>query len=171
MVAVQCAECDTIFDRYRSQINDNNFCSKSCYQQWQRDRRVIVCDWCGDEYEEFPCNIEEDKKNFCSPDCQGKWHSEEFRGENHPNWKGGEAWPYTSYWDKHRKKALERDDYECQNCGRGEDELGQTPDVHHIKPYREFENPKEAHELSNLVCLCRSCHIEVEKGGNVPWEE
>ncbi|MFC7210350.1 HNH endonuclease [Natronoarchaeum sp. GCM10025321] len=62
-----------------------------------------------------------------------------------------------------RRTALERDNYECQNCGKGEESLGQNPDVHHQKPVREFEAPAEAHSLENLITLCRSCHRLAEE--------
>jgi hypothetical protein len=29
---------------------------------------------------------------------------------------------------------------------------------------REFDDPQDAHELSNVVCLCRQCHGFVEHG-------
>jgi len=44
------------------------------------------------------------------------------------------------------------------------DELGQKPDVHHIKPFRTFDEPTEAHDLDNLIALCRSCHRNAEEG-------
>lgn len=37
--------------------------------------------------------------------------------------------------------------------------------MHHIKPWRL--NPALRFERSNLVALCRDCHIEKAHGGNV----
>jgi len=42
--------------------------------------------------------------------------------------------------------------------------IGREPDIHHIKPVREFDDPADAHQLDNVVCLCRSCHRTVESG-------
>lgn len=71
---------------------------------------------------------------------------------------------YFGRWSRSRNRALERDDYCCQICGRGPEELGQNPDVHHIKPLRSFEDPQDAHYIDNLVALCRACHQRVEPG-------
>jgi predicted HNH restriction endonuclease len=37
-------------------------------------------------------------------------------------------------------------------------------DVHHRISYFSFPSAVEANQLSNLVCLCRSCHRKVENG-------
>ncbi|WP_306438828.1 HNH endonuclease [Natronococcus pandeyae] len=42
--------------------------------------------------------------------------------------------------------------------------MGREPDVHHITPVREFENPQRAHTVDNLISLCRSCHRLAEIG-------
>ena len=89
--------------------------------------------------------------------------SENVVGKNHHQWLGGTI-PYGPTWWKVRRTALERDDYECQKCGAGVAELGRNPDVHHIEPVRDFEDPEEAHQLDNVVCLCRSCHRRIEDG-------
>jgi len=57
-----------------------------------------------------------------------------------------------------RDKALERDNYTCQDCGKSKDDIGRNPDVHHKKPVKNFENQNDAHTISNLVCLCMDCH-------------
>lgn len=81
-------------------------------------------------------------------------------------WKGGVSayqWRKPN-WREQRKKARERDNNTCQACSTTAKEQGQNMDVHHIIPYREFDNPKEANQLSNLICLCRVCHLRVENG-------
>ncbi|WP_394327071.1 HNH endonuclease [Halopenitus malekzadehii] len=42
--------------------------------------------------------------------------------------------------------------------------MGREPDVHHLKPVREFEDPQDTHTLSNAVTLCRLCHRLAEAG-------
>lgn len=75
-------------------------------------------------------------------------------GDGSPSYQGG--------WDTARKTALERDDYECQDCGRTDDEqrdaYGCGLNVHHKKRYRTFDDPEQAHKLSNLITLCQPCH-------------
>jgi len=67
------------------------------------------------------------------------------------------------------------------------EELGQEPDVHHIKSFHAFVRDaggvidkdditdelfkiigkvsRKANRLDNLICLCRSCHVYVENNG------
>jgi HNH endonuclease len=51
-----------------------------------------------------------------------------------------------------------RDGERCQQCG-STDKL----EVHHIKPLAEGG---EKYELSNLITLCRDCHVEVGRSGH-----
>ncbi|MFC4551560.1 MULTISPECIES: HNH endonuclease [Halorussus] len=87
-------------------------------------------------------------------------------GSDNPNWNGGvdsEEF-YGDGWPRARRRTLERDGHACQQCGADRDTLSQNPDVHHIRPVRTFEDPRDAHTLENLVCLCRDCHLAVERG-------
>jgi len=74
--------------------------------------------------------------------------------------------PYGPEYREQREKALERDSYRCQICGMSHEEHHEKYDrdlhVHHIKPLRTFESPKEANKLDNLMTLCASCHAEWE---------
>ena len=59
-------------------------------------------------------------------------------------------------WLSNRRLALVRDGV-CVECGRAE-----MLDVHHRIPAREFHDSPSAHELSNLVVLCRKHHAEAD---------
>jgi len=80
----------------------------------------------------------------------------------------GEGWN-----EEKRGRVRERDGYECVICGVEQEEYqseyGMALDVHHIRPAREFENGKERNSMSNLVTLCRACHMEWE-GLDLPEE-
>ncbi len=67
---------------------------------------------------------------------------------------------YGSSWAKQRDRARARDDYRCQVCGTAEQD--RVHHVHHKSPFRQFDSPKIANHLSNLVTLCPSCHRRVE---------
>lgn len=67
-------------------------------------------------------------------------------GEKNYKWKGGRGKTMT-------KKALERDNYTCQECGYSEKEIMQ---VDHIQPKALY--PELAHDLENLETLCPNCH-------------
>ena len=91
----------------------------------------------------------------------GKHHTEEtkrkiskaFKGEKHPNWKGGiSRLPYCFEWTCNLKEYIkERDGHECQNpqcCGKNPNDLC----VHHI------DYDKKHCEPINLITVCRSCN-------------
>lgn len=118
----------------------------------QCDRTIRVHEW---RKNRNSCGV------FCSVNCYGRWLSSNVVGKNHHQWNGG-SFAYGTGWWQTRREALRRDDYQCKRCGATAEEIGQNPDVHHITPVREFENPEDAHTLSNVVCLCRSCHRTVE---------
>lgn len=59
---------------------------------------------------------------------------------------------------KWRNAVLERDDYQCQECG-AMDGLH----AHHIKPWARF--PELRLDIGNGVTLCTSCHKDVHRGG------
>lgn len=69
---------------------------------------------------------------------------------------------YGSSWCVSLKRSiLKRDQYRCQSCFVSENQLGQKPDIHHIKPAREWNTKEEHQEMNsskNLISLCRSCH-------------
>lgn len=86
------------------------------------------------------------------------------RGEDHPAWNGGCDTYYGSGWINTANKVRERDGNECQICQVHTDELDidRGLDVHHIIPYRCFDDDGKANDLGNLATLCRSCHREWE---------
>ncbi|MDQ0245998.1 5-methylcytosine-specific restriction endonuclease McrA/endogenous inhibitor of DNA gyrase (YacG/DUF329 family) [Bacillus fengqiuensis] len=100
------------------------------------------------------------KMNFCSDECMITYFRESdfMKGENSPNFIGGGTKYYGPDWSNQRRKARTRDGYCCQDCGISEKELDRELDVHHITPFRFFEDSAEANRLENLVCLCADCH-------------
>lgn len=110
--------------------------------------------------------ISESLTGMTRPDETRRKMSESTRGEANPRWKGGVDPYYGSEWSMARRKARRRNEV-CQNCGAG-DETARL-EVHHIIPLRLFEQSdiaekNDAHDLSNLVTLCRACHMEAEHG-------
>lgn len=71
-------------------------------------------------------------------------------------------------WIVTRRKVLERDNYECQECKKNGRVLtyAHKPDkqkvleIHHIKPLET--NPEMAFEMANLETLCIKCHNKKE---------
>lgn len=87
-------------------------------------------------------------------------------GEYNPMWKGGANDYYGPTWHPARREACERDNWKCRRCGLTNEEhlskFNQELHVHHIRPFRTFDNHEEANEVSNLITLCRECHIKLE---------
>lgn len=63
-------------------------------------------------------------------------------------------------WEDQRWKALNRDNWTCQKCGK--DLNREIAEVHHHRPYAGYGDPVSANELDNLKSLCVDCHQEVE---------
>lgn len=177
-----CEICGTDFEYYPSE-KPGKFCS-TCVEneswrnapklegeenpRWNGGKRQYTCDICDGSFERYPSGVY-GEATLCSRECLGKWVSEEFTGEGHPNRRGGGNEAYGSGWDPIRTKALERDGYACVLCGTDAEELGRNPDVHHIVPVRDFvESPvlsiEDAHTLDNVVSLCIACHRRAEFG-------
>ncbi|MCS4800064.1 HNH endonuclease [Staphylococcus aureus] len=70
-------------------------------------------------------------------------------------------------WQTTRKRVLERDNYECQQCKRDgklttyDKSKHKSLDVDHILSLQH--HPEFAHDLNNLETLCIKCHNKKEK--------
>lgn len=154
-----CPNCGDKFKikRAADKKYNNNFCSRSCYHKWLDKKVEIECKTCGKLFKVKKGR--KDKAKFCSKECEGLAK----RGKNSPFWKehsGGERY-YGPNWVEQRKKAMERDNFECQLCGEVDKLV-----VHHKNPVRDFEPNnviKKANRLENLITLCRSCHQKIER--------
>jgi len=165
--SAECVECGTEFGYYPSD-KDGVYCSECVaeadaflgtpsYAGKDIPRVDTECEQCGEmftvltQYDRYPCR-------FCSHDCLCDWMSDEmYEGERPPN-------VYNGDWLSVRNAALERDTHECQICGKPKEDIGHEPDVHHIEPIRTFDDPQDAHEITNVITLCRRCHRNVEVG-------
>lgn len=177
-----CEICGDEFDYYPSE-KEGLYCS-DCVEteewrhtvslegeenpRWNGGPLDLECDVCGESFERRPGNVTTEAV-FCGEACRREWLSEAFTGEGHPNWRGGGNGPYGKGWADVRRRALERDGYECVVCGTTREELGRNPDVHHIVPVRVFVesddwSKEDAHYLENVVTLCPSCHRRAEFG-------
>ena len=176
-----CERCDAEFEYYESE-KDGLYCP-ACVQsedwrdvpivegedhpRWNGGKREYDCAACGETVERYPGNTGE--VTTCDEDCRAAWLSEAFTGEGHPNWQGGDVGNYGPGWNRVRREALERDDHECQHCGKTREEIGRNPDVHHIVPVRAFASAEDsertdAHRLANVVSLCVDCHRRADVG-------
>jgi len=169
----ECERCGSSFEYYPSD-KDGVYCP-ACVEAAEDflgtpyaetvDPETVTrsCDNCGEQITVLQCNRQYGHGRFCSEECLWDWMSENRRGKQHHQWEGTSK-PYHATWSKVRSAALERDEYQCQNCGIHTDEIGRNPDVHHIEPIRTFDDPLDAHYLDNVISLCPSCHAKTETG-------
>lgn len=166
--------CEICGEKFETHVNnEQRFCSHDCHYKWLHDyltgensphysRIDVTCSECGEVFSRSPSKLEGVTDYYCSRECYYKNHS----GEHAPRWKGGSSNYYGKTWGKQRKKALNRDGHHCQNCGitqeKHQSRYKRELEVHHIKPFRTFEDTKKAHKLENLVTLCTSCHPKIE---------
>lgn len=136
-------------------------------------RVTVTCRYCGSEFSAVRSRAEANEDLYCDRACYRAGLSADRRargtwgGDDNPQWQGGidTADHYGPAWNRQRRRALERDDHTCQRCGVNADKMAAPPEVHHKEPVRTFDDPTDAHTLSNLVTLCRPCHRAVEYQG------
>lgn len=101
-------------------------------------------------------------------------HHPDFLAAKHPNWKGGctperQAFYATQDWADAVKAVWARDDATCQRCKKHhntEDMRGKFH-IHHIV---SFKVPELRATTSNLVLLCKKCHLWVHSNKNAKKE-
>ena len=166
---ILCKECGLPLLGKSSQM----FCSRSCGDTFRLKQIVLKgeCSTCGRSYELTRGAVEGRTRRgritgnltICSDCCTS--------GPCNPNWKGGHKhWSLGRFgrdkdglsWKVQRRLAWERDDFTCQHCGK---KKNRKPDVHHIEPWMN----SQSHALSNLICLCQSCHLKEEAKVQEKW--
>lgn len=187
-VQVNCSQCgkEVIRDPSHVKRNEHFFCGQNCWNKWRsvhmRDEGnpnfstpaiETSCAFCGKAIRRKPWRIGTVKRtrHFCCKEHRAAWHKEHFVGENSPTWKGGSIRYYGPNWNEQKRAARKRDGYKCKACGVSQKKNGKALDVHHIVPFRSFgyvpgenENYLDANVLTNLVALCRNCHMKAEAG-------
>ncbi|WP_436912079.1 HNH endonuclease [Halosimplex marinum] len=148
---IYCPDCVREADEFLG----DNYAEAHDIEQIERE-----CEHCGEEFSVLPCTLRDGGVRFCSRECvsDALYGGRSNRGV------------YTGDWYQVRRRAFDRDDHRCQNCGKRREEIGREPDVHHITPIREFDDPQEAHSLDNVVTLCRNCH-RLAESGEIPPEK
>lgn len=92
---------------------------------------------------------------YCSGNC--KQSCPIFGMRDHPkDFKKGTSREVSTYL---RQMVFERDNWECQKCGKTEKEA--PLHCHHIKGYTQ--NKILANDIDNCITFCKECHEEVHK--------
>ena len=170
--------CGTCGKRFRKKYSlarkvKHHYCSKECNQTifkkgqkpsnylGNKAYRVVHCTYCGEKIKRRRKEAERYKRHFCNQRCAGRWKAENLVGSLVYNWKGGYDPYYGENWRVQRYKCRIRDKNICQICSKAAKKLDKNLDVDHRIPFEAFNgNWKEANRLSNLWCLCPSCHTK-----------
>lgn len=181
--STKCKGCDATVGALSKKGVKPLYCSFECRVR-HKTPKPQVCVNCGHEF----CAIKWFKgrkratrvthAKTCSAKCHNQWIrnnperkrkiSEAFRGEKHPNWQGGPTTDKGRHyrgagWTRIRKEIRKRDNYTCQDCGVTEAEHGRALDVHHKRPFNQFNGDNEkANKPSNLITLCKKCHTNAD---------
>jgi len=174
-----CKMCGSEFQLQESEVENGQgaTCSAGCWRKWvakqnsgenhyDYNKKEVMCDTCGKMIKRPKGHRERTKRNFCDRECYHVALEDDFSGQDNPRWRGGYEPYYGPSWHPQRRKALERDDHECQDCKLTREKHYEQYDtdleVHHITPIRTFADTSKANELSNLITLCKSCHTKRE---------
>lgn len=155
---------------YRRKLvrNKHLYCSADCSRnhRWGGNRSLIInCEHCGKPKQiQMWQKLRRSGRIFCNNRCASLWQSEHCSGPNSNGWKGGVSHTYGRRdWKKTRQRIRKRDKYTCQGCGRRWRSRQRHFDVHHIRPFDLFEDPEKANADSNLITMCRRCHMRFHK--------
>lgn len=96
---------------------------------------------------------------------------ERWVGPNNPMWIGACLRRNMSYrgsdWGTIAERARERDGHACAHCGMTQEahtaKWSQALEVHHKVPFYEFTDHRKANRASNLVTLCKVCHMTADR--------
>jgi len=77
-IKLSCDYCGDEFEKYPSEINDEeNYCSKKCYQTSVDAKETCKCNNCGEKFQETTSRIKQGRGKFCSIECKHESGQEE----------------------------------------------------------------------------------------------
>ncbi len=146
----QCLICGSRFLPKAHQRKDGygKYCSAACYDQARSSDTSVQCDYCQKTFtrKRFQLSKRTVKHHYCSTDCRNAAS----RGPNYDPLK-------KDYRDGQYKKLsqqLSAAASACHDCGLSADEY----QTHHVVPPWLFDDRQQAHDPSNLIVLCHTCH-------------
>jgi len=133
---------DNNINKYMLQDTKNKI-SKTMSEKWQNDNEL-----------KLRYSIERSGKN--NPN-----YGKGLFGKNNGNWKGGISTKNHNFrtstkYKEWRISVFERDNYTCQECKN----IGGNLNVHHILPFRDWNDTQFSLNIKNGITLCHDCHIK-----------
>lgn len=77
---------------------------------------------------------------------------------------------YMGTWTTLRTQVVERDGRRCRACGHPETDRTRKLTAAHLVPVVAFTDTTVAHQLDNLVTLCRQCHRSFDMAYYTEWD-
>ncbi len=154
-----CPHCGERYYIKKWQIKQGRhlFCSRLCRDTYLTQQHNDKCEVCGIRLSPT--------KHWHNRFCSRKCLSIGIAGNKSHSWRGGKKQYRGANWNSQRKVAYERDMGICQYCHRKKLKGERQFQVHHIKPFREFNGDYiAANDLLNLITLCHQCHPKAEHG-------
>lgn len=146
---------------YMSSSEGAAFCDEEMLAKIVETRHGVVRPEC--KHPECEKTVTQSWNTFCSYSCSNSFNQSKKYGNNQAGSKNSQYTDGTYTLEKSKKlEARKRDNYKCQTCGKAV--KGRAAHVHHIVAERCFDDMERAHDLSNLVTVCSSCHVDVEWG-------
>ena len=154
-IETACGHCGKTFavEPARFKHRRGKHCSPACQyaairaRQGQKVRRI--CAACGETFYRYRSWLERrGGGRYCSRKCR----DDHWLGDATPNYQGGPSCYRGPHWQKIKRQIRERDS-RCVDCG-----ATKGLHVHHITPYRMFNDETQANHPSNLETLCGRCH-------------
>lgn len=164
---IECKYCE---EKFKPETSERKYCSRQCSAKDRKEIVTVNCSECDDSLETTPSYKDKHSNIFCSSDCRSTWLSKNsLFSINNPNKKDGRYGGFGSNWIEWRTKIRNRAEGNCENCGKTNKDNGRKLSVHHIEPRSQFiNNPnrsvEDSNNWSNLIALCRSCHMKAEHG-------
>lgn len=128
---------------------------------WQGGKVVVKCSCCGKDILRYKCEESKSENYFCSKECEGKWKSENTRGENSWNYNPNlteedrqlnEGRHSDFSYKRWRDKVFKRDDYTCQLSGK----RGGKLNAHHLNGWNW--DKEHRNDIDNGITLCEELH-------------
>ena len=143
-IKITCKRCGRVVVKYHNIRNANIFCSRECRSLYDNPlgKKEITCKVCGKKKLVKRCEFNRGQHKFCSWECyllreRPVVLSKRGGGRN----------------CRKLRKVFKRDNGVCLVCG------SDAKEVHHIISFREYKNKVEADNITNLISLCKRCHI------------
>lgn len=112
--------CSICGKEYKTHKKDSLYCSLQCAGEGHKNRKEVICNYCGKLIERKRSHAERNENSFCSKSCANKHMSEYMNGENSHNWKnalittkcshcGKEIKVYKYKLEKHKNQFCNRE--------------------------------------------------------------